>query len=179
MKGILLRTFVRTRFRLSSMGSVERQTRNLLTSYLDLAEDIDDAAGREPVRVPPMLGVDDDMRGWSFFELLGHNTIVNRAISSNIRRLALGEPPPETPFDVKNDVMPSRDCGAEQVDLFRNSVTDHLEQVSALPRLRGTPATDHPLFGSFDAHMWNCMFAFHLGIHLKQAERIAEEIRRR
>ncbi|MBG7607150.1 MAG: DinB family protein [Verrucomicrobia bacterium] len=168
-----LKTIVRTRFRLASAKSVEKQSRDVLAQYLKLAKGIDETSGKRPVTVPSMLGVDEDMRGWSFFSLLQHNTLVNRAISSNIRRLALGEPPPETPFDVKNDVMPSPDCGIEQVELFEKSVTDHLAMIAGLPGLRGTQQTDHPIFGSFDAHMWNCMFAFHLKIHLKQADLIA------
>jgi hypothetical protein len=36
--------------------------------------------------------------------------------------------------------------------------------------LRGTGTSPHPVFGDFDAHKWNCMFTFHLGLHLPQAE---------
>ena len=33
----------------------------------------------------------------------------------------------------------------------------------------------HPIFREFDAHKWNCMFAFHLGLHLKQAEYVVSK----
>jgi hypothetical protein len=41
--------------------------------------------------------------------------------------------------------------------------------VKGLERLRGTETAHHPIFGDFDAHKWNCMFSFHLGLHHKQA----------
>lgn len=173
MSNPFLKAIVRTRFRFTSEKSVEKQTKDVLRKYLALSKHVDKASGAKSVTVPSMIGVDEDMRQWSFFSLLQHNTIVNHAISANIRRLALGEPPLKIPFDAKSDVMPSADCGTEQVELFEKSVTDHLAMIPDLPTLRGTLRTNHPLFGSFDAHMWNCMFAFHLEIHLKQASIIA------
>jgi hypothetical protein len=116
-----------------------------------------------------MMGVDGDMRGWSFFMLLRHNTIVNHAISANVKRLALDEPEPARKFDAKKDVMPGPDSGIEQIALFKSSVLSHLDAVKSLGELRGTKTKNHRVFGTFDAHMWNCMFAFHMQIHLKQA----------
>lgn len=59
--------------------------------------------------------------------------------------------------------------GPAQVDAFALSVRQHVEAIEALPALRGTKTSLHPLFGPFDAHQWNCMFAFHLKLHLRQA----------
>ena len=115
------------------------------------------------------------MRGWTFFMILRHNTIVNNAISANIRRLALGESAPAKKFDHKHDVMPAEDCGIEQIAIFKASVLSHLESIRPLGELRGTKTKDHPRFGSFDAHKWNCMFAFHLKVHLRQAMFVREK----
>lgn len=168
----LLRTIIRTRFTLTSRAGASMQAEKVLKDYLRLAQDFSEGTGSQQVTVPKMTGVDEDMRDWSFFMLLRHNTIVNHAISANVKRLALGEPAPTKKFDPKNDVMPDPDCGAEQISLFKTSVLKHLESASELGELRGTATTNHPLFGPFDAHKWNCMFAFHLKIHLKQAEYI-------
>ena len=140
---------------------------------MKLAAGLSDETGRRVVEVPAMLGVDEDMRRWSFFELLRHNTIVNRTISGNVRRLAAGEADPQEKFDIKRDVMPPENCGIEEVESFRQSLEDHLELLKDLPELKGTRETMHRLFGSFDAHKWNCMLPFHLKIHLKQAALIA------
>lgn len=166
----IIKALVRARFNLTSRKAATRQTEKALKAYLKLAQGVSEDAGSEPVKVPRMLGIDEDMREWSFFMILRHNTIVNNAISATVRRLAPGEPEPEKKFDVKNDVMPGPDCGVEQIALFKSSVLAHLETTRSLGTLRGTSTSKHPLFGRFDAHKWNCMFAFHMEIHLKQAE---------
>lgn len=176
MANPILRNIVRTRFSLTSRKVVEKQTKAALKEYLQLANGLNEITGSTPVTVPRMLGVDEDMRGWSFFMLLRHNTIVNRAISANISRLALGEPEPTQKFDVKKDVMPDVECGIEQIALFKASVISHLDSLKPLGCLKGTRMTKHPLFGSFDAHKWNCMLAFHLKIHLKQASLIRQAV---
>ena len=169
MRNPLVKAVIRTRFALTSREAAVAQAEKHLKSYLQLAQGLTEVAGSEPVTVPPMMGVDEDMRGWSFFMLLRHNTIVNHAISANVKRLALGEPGPTRKFDAKKDVMPGPDCGIEQIALFKSSVLSHLGAVKSLGELRGTKTTDHRVFGTFDAHMWHCMFAFHMKIHLKQA----------
>ena len=169
----LLRTAVRFRFSLTSRQAAKRQAGQALETYLKLAAGISDVDGRKEVVVPAMLGVDEDMRRWSFFELLRHNTIVNRSISEKVSRLALGSADPDAKFDIKKDVMPPKDCGIEEVQAFADSVRDHFEMLEKLPELKGTREIPHPMFGSFDAHKWNCMFGFHLKVHLKQAAMIA------
>ena len=176
MANPILRTIVRTRFCATSREAAAKQTRATLKEYLQLANGLDEITGSTPVTVPRMLGVDEDMRGWSFFMLLRHNTLVNHAISANISRLALCEPEPTQKFDVKKDVMPTAECGIEQVALFKASVIAHLDSLKALDCLKGTRMTKHPLFGLFDAHKWNCMFAFHLKVHLKQASLIRQAV---
>jgi hypothetical protein len=170
MNNPFVKAIIRTRFTLTSHGAASAQAQRHLNSYLQLAQGVPEVAGSEPVTVPPMMGVDEDMRGWSFFMLLRHSTIVNHAISANVKRLALGEPEPKKKFHIKKDVMPEAESGIEQIALFKSSVLSHLEAVKSLGDLRNTATTDHPLFGSFDAHKWHCMFAFHMQIHLKQAE---------
>ena len=177
LKQLLIKSAIRTRFLLTSRSKASDQIRNLLERYLSLARSIDPAAGSLPVRVPPMLGVDEDMRDWSFFMILEHNIIVNRSISAVVQSLARGEKPSGTrDFDPKRDVMPSADPGEEQIQAFRASVDTHFENISRLPRLRSTPTSRHPIFGQLNAHGWHCMFGLHLDIHRKQAEAVIRAI---
>ncbi len=134
--------------------------------------------GRVYVQVPPMRGVDEDMRRWSFFMILEHNAIVNRSITATVVQLARGEAlsGPAT-LDPKKDVMPSSSADESQIEIFADSVTKHIEAVKNLRQLRGTRTSPHPIFGQFDAHKWNCMFAFHLGLHLPQAEYVVRKVR--
>lgn len=68
--------------------------------------------------------------------------------------------------------MPEPESGSEQVALFKASAICHLDSVKGLGDLKGTRTKKRPLFGSFDDQKSNCMFAFHLKIHLKEAARI-------
>lgn len=127
-----------------------------------------------------MPGIDEDMRRWSFFMILEHNAIVNRAITATVVQLARGEAPSgEAMIDPKKDVMPSTLAVDSQIEFFADSVRQHLVAVKDLKSLRGTKTAPHPVFGSFDAHQWNCMFAFHLGLHLRQAKYVVRKIVRR
>jgi hypothetical protein len=174
---LFVKTAVRTLFLVTSRRRAARRARRHLAGYLELAEGLPREEGMRPVRIPPMRGVDEDMRDWSFFMILEHNRIVNRSITATVRQLARGEPSRgAAAIDPKTDVLPSPAAGEEQVEEFRKSVEEHLETVPTLGRLRGTRTAPHPVFGDFDAHRWNCMFAFHLGLHLPQAAHVLRAV---
>ena len=171
MSNLFIKTAVRTLFTFTSQAKALQQSEVLLRQYKELADGISNEAGQRCVEVPPMRGVDEDMRKWSFFMILEHNAIVNRSITATVVQLARGErlSGPAT-LNPKKDVMPTSMADESQIEVFADSVTRHMEAVKSLKRLRGTETSPHPIFGEFDAHKWNCMFAFHLGLHLPQAE---------
>jgi len=174
----LVKTIIRTKFSLTSKAATTKQSEKHLASYLQLAEQLGDLQGQESVQVPKMIGVDEEMRGWSFYELLEHNVIVNRVIKTTVSHLVNGESLDSIKgMNPKSDVMPSSAAGAEQVEAFKVSTEDYLKMVEAMGDLKGTKRLRHPVFGHFDAHMWHCMFAFHLKIHLKQAQTIVRGLR--
>lgn len=173
MSNPLIKAVIRTRFLLTSPETASGMIRRNADAYLDLADRFGPASAIEPVIVPPMIGVDPEMRGWSFFQILEHNAIVNRSISAMVEALALGmEPAGAALIDPKTDVLPKGLSGPEQLQAFRSSVDDYLALVSTLPKLKGTAERPHPVFGPFDAHKWHCMFGLHLGLHLNQARKI-------
>jgi len=170
MSNLLIKTAIRTLFTFTSREKALEKSEMHLRQYLELAEGLTKEIGQLCVEVPPMRGVDEDMRRWSFFMILEHNAIVNRSITATIVQLARGEAlSGPAALNPKKDVMPSAAADASQLKDFADSVTQHLESVKSLKRLRGTRTSPHPIFGKFDAHKWNCMFAFHLGLHLPQA----------
>ena len=173
MSNFFIKKIVRTLFVFTSRQRAITQAEGFLEKYTRLAEQLSPEAGQRSVEVPPMRGVDEDMRRWSFYMILEHNTIVNKSISVIVRQLVHGEPlGVAAAIDPKKDVMPCESAGEEQLRPFRNSVTSHIAIVRKLDRLRGTKKTPHMIFGDFDAHMWNCMFSFHLLLHYKQAEHV-------
>lgn len=171
MSNPFIKTVVRTLFTFTRRAKALQQSEELLRRYRELADGISNEAGQSCVEVPPMRGVDEDMRRWSFFMILEHNAIVNRSITATVVQLARGErlSGPAT-LNPKKDVMPTSMADESQIEVFTDSVNRHMEAVKSLKRLRGTGTSAHPIFGEFDAHKWNCMFAFHLGLHLPQAE---------
>jgi len=173
MSNPLIRSIIRTRFLLTSRENASGMIRANADAYLDLADRFSPASALQPVTVPPMIGVDPEMQGWSFFQILEHNVIVNRSIAAMVEALALGkEPEGAALINPKTDVLPKGLSGPEQVEAFRSSVDDYLSLVTTLPKLKGTSERPHPVFGSFDAHKWHCMFGLHLGLHLNQARKI-------
>ena len=171
MKHSLVRALVCARMALTSRDRASRQIRRSLLEYRGLYAGVGEDEARLPITVPPMMGVDEEMRSWSLFMILEHNVIVNRSITAIVQSLAAGEEPGGAgAIDPKRDVMPSANPGPEQIAAFRESVERHLAVVEALPKLRGTLRKRHPVFGLLDAHGWHCMFGLHLQIHFWQAE---------
>lgn len=178
MVNIFIRTIVRSMFILTSRERALSQAAAFVQKYDSLAEGLFPEAGQRPVEVPPMQGIDEDMRRWSFYMILEHNNIVNRSISATIGQLVTGEPlSGAAAIDPKKDVMPSESAGEEQLQSFRHSVTDHVRMIMGLGRLRGTKTSPHMIFGDFDAHKWNCMFPFHLSLHYRQAEYVVRRLK--
>lgn len=174
MGGWLLRTMVRLKFSLTSRERASRQIAQLRDDYLNLASKVSPKEGTRLVYVSSMPGVDEDMRDWSFFMLLEHNTIVNLSISSIVKSLASGQAfTGPALINPKTDVMPSAHAGPEAVEAFRNSVDEHLAMIGLLAQSMGQGTKRHPVFGDLDPHQWHCMFGFHLWIHRRQARLIA------
>ena len=164
---------IRTKLVLTSRDKASRIIRSNADAYLRLADRFGDALGVEQAMVPPMIGVDPEMRDWSFFQILEHNEIVNRSIAAMVEALALGKQPSGAALlNPKTDVLPKGMSGPDQVESFRTSVDSYLSLVATLPSLRDTGESAHPVFGPFDAHKWHCIFGFHLGLHLRQAEKV-------
>ncbi len=164
----LIAKIVRTKFASTTRIRARRQIVNEAGLTLKSVE----AAGAEaakPVKVPSMLGVDEDMRDWSLLMILEHNALANAAITRTMKSLGEGEVF-ESTVNPKTDFMPGVDPGREQVALFEASVESHLQALDALGNLRKTESLKHPVFGELNAHGWNCVFGFHLMLHRKQAE---------
>lgn len=169
MKQEILKRVIRTAFFLTSRKRASASARKMLKVYEGFADKITEGQGRKIIEVPLMAGVDEEMRQWSFYMILEHNVLVNRAITANMQQLALGETlHGDAVIDPQKDVLPSLNPGPEQVERFTRTVHQHLEIVKTLDKLRGTQTSTHPLFGEFDAHFWHCLFSFHLKIHLRQ-----------
>ena len=87
----LVKLIIRTRFRFSRREAVCAQIRKTGEIYLEIAEKIDPELASTPKEVPALFGVDEDMRHWSFYQVLEHNVIVNRNITLLVQSLARGE----------------------------------------------------------------------------------------
>ncbi len=178
MTNFLIKKFVRMLFVFTSRKRAIIQAEGILKKYEILAEGLTPKDGQIKIEVPPIRGVDEDMRRWSFYMILEHNSIVNRSISAIIRHLIHGGPlSGAATIDPKKDVMPSESAGAEQLHSFRKSVNTHVRMAKDLRGLRGKNTMPHMIFGDFDAHKWNCMFPFHLGLHYKQAEHVVRLVK--
>lgn len=174
---LLIKHAVRSLLWLTPRPKALNQARSVSRRYLELAEGLDEAAGKQSVKVPTMTGIDEDMRSWSFYMILEHNRIVNECITAIVCQLARNEELHGAALmDPKHDVMPSISPGKEQVAAFEASVEQHIAEVAKLKELRNTRCAPHPIFGDFDAHKWNGMFSFHLNLHYKQAHYVVKNV---
>ncbi|MEM7011868.1 MAG: hypothetical protein AAF585_10330 [Verrucomicrobiota bacterium] len=170
-----IQLIIRSKFFLTSRQSATRTIETEMDLYRKIIADLGNSKCAQKVRVPKMVGVDEDMREWSVYMILEHNTIVNRQVSAQIQHLARGEIY-ETNFNPKTDVMPADSAAADEVAKFEQSVDAHLEALRSIEKMRGTLKRPHPIFGPLDAHGWNCMFGFHLQLHRRQAEAVSKQI---
>ena len=177
MKRYVIKQLLRLKLRATSRASANAKILRETERSLALLEGLSEMQRARSVRVPALMGVDEDMRDWSLYQVLEHNTIVNRAFSRIISGLAQGRPIRGL-GDPKKDVMPSAEPGASSVDAFRASVKEHLEILTSLPKLRRTGRHPHPVCGPLDAHGWHAFFGIHLAIHRAQMEAIRERLAR-
>jgi hypothetical protein len=138
MNKLFIKAVVRSLFIMTSRNRALNQTERLLNDYLELADGLSREVGIHSVKVPPMRGVDEDMRDWPFYMILEHNAIVNRSISATIQQLIQGGPlRGAAAIDPKKDVMPSQSAAEEQLQEFQKSVNGHVGLMANLGSLRG------------------------------------------
>ncbi|NNE93346.1 MAG: hypothetical protein HKN23_17010 [Verrucomicrobiales bacterium] len=166
----LLQKIIRTRFATMSRKSADKLIRSEAEKTLAVGERLGPGLCGQSETVKQMVGVDEDMRAWNFYQILEHNIIVNRNVTCVVEFLAGDGPPPDAEFDIKHDVMPQDEVGPEAVAEFETSVKDHLKSIGQLSKLRGTEQIEHTIFGPLDGHQWHCLFGFHLQLHRRQAE---------
>jgi len=169
------------RFKFSQMSRVKADyvIHQATMNYRQLLLDFDALAGRQK-QVPKMLGVDEDMRGWSYYMILEHNLLVNQRILNVQKEIIEGIiDEADEQFNPKKDVMPTVLLGNKIIDPFFESIDHYVDYMSAhkQPSLENTK--DHPIFGVFTAHQWHCMFGFHLELHVKQAKALLKEIKKK
>ncbi|MDJ0781492.1 MAG: hypothetical protein QNJ22_05945 [Desulfosarcinaceae bacterium] len=178
MGNLIIKAAVHTLFTLTSRQRAIHQSAHFLRSYRRLVDGVPTALGRRRTSVPPLPGIDEEMRDWSLFMILEHNAIVNRSITAITAQLARNEPlSGPALIDMKSGVLPAANSDERALSAFQRSVTAHLKCVATLGPLRGTPTAAHPIFGNFNAHCWHCMFAFHLRVHHTQAVKVVRALR--
>ena len=138
MNKLFIKAVVRSLFIMTSRNRALNQKERLHNDYIELADGLSREVGIHSVKVPPMRGVDEDMRDWSFYMILEHNAIVNRSISATIQQLIQGGPlRGAAAIDPKKDVMPSQSAAEEQLQEFQKSVNGHVGLMANLGSLRG------------------------------------------
>ncbi len=166
----IVSALVRLKFNLTSRKSADQLIRDAMKKNVAVAGKLVPGGCKTSAKVPKLLGVDENMLDWNFYQILEHNVIVNRRIAESVLHLVGKGPQPDPNFSIKHDVIPSISAGVEQIEVFEKSVEDYLQILTTVPKLRGTETVQYPIFGPIDAHKSRCLFGFHLQMHRKQAE---------
>lgn len=126
----------------------------------------------ERVLVRRFTGMEDSSRHWSAAMTVEHLIMVGSAVLRVIAGLRRGVVPPGEP-NVADFKPPASLAPTEARAAFERLLADATKNVP--PMLRGQgPRFGHPWFGPLDAHQWNCLLAFHQGVHLKQIQAIRQ-----
>ncbi len=167
----LLELAIRVKLKRTSRDKATAQIRKEVEKTLAAAATLGEELSAKPCHVPKMPGVDEEMRDWSIYQLIEHNTIVNRIFADVIEAIAQ-EKEYVSDIDPKHDVLPSELPGPEVIEPFQQSVADYFKTLGNFPMLKNVGKWEHPVFGDFDARMTHAMCGFHLFLHRRQAERI-------
>lgn len=176
MKRFLVKMVIRARMLMTGRDAAMRKVRSEVDWLLEMMDEVGRERWNEGVRVRKMIGVDEDMRGWSLLDLCEHNAIVTRAMARVVEGLATGEGVRD-PIDPKRDVMPKGELGETARADFSAAGEEYLAAVTGLGKLRGVGQYKHPLFGMLDAHGWHVMCGIHLEVHRGQVREILEGLR--
>lgn len=94
--------------------TIDETIRREREAILDLVGPLEEAAGRTPVLINRIRGMEDSSRNWSVFMTLEHLRIVNESVSRTMKALSRCEVPSQRASTA--DVKPSVGAGAEAMD---------------------------------------------------------------
>jgi hypothetical protein len=128
----------------------------------------------ERVLIPRPRGLEDSSRYWSILMTLEHLRIVNEAVAAVIGELLAGEVRPRATGTA--EVKPSPAVGRDVLERFPESCERVLEAVGERESLPSDPRYAHPWFGPMGPDRWLVLVPFHLRLHRRQIEAIAERL---
>lgn len=160
--------------RKNSVDSLRLQFEEEQNRILKLIEKFTPEDASKQVLVRRLRGMEDSSRNWSAYMTLNHLSIVNGGVTKSIRSMLQGESPASRVGTA--DVKPSPDSDVSSVETFRRVCSMYLKTVSGSSDLKTEARHDHPWFGPLDAFSWHAMCAFHMRLHRKQIELIAQQV---
>jgi len=142
----LQKKMIRFKFALTSRKKAVDIVKSEMEKTLATVAALGTEGSAQACKVPPMLGVDRDMRNWSLFQILEHNTIVNNQMYKVAEALGHGREF-RSDFNAKTDTIPSDTPNENEIAAFRISVERFLVMIDTLTDLRQTQRLRHPKIG--------------------------------
>jgi len=143
------------------------------------------ADGRDPadlvrrILVPPLIGLEDSSRHWSYAMVLEHLRIIGRQTAEIITALSHGQQPPGPPVNTAHLKPEGALSGGGALADFHAFLEEfHRDMGRDVADRRSRVRFLHPWFGPLTARQWICFLPFHQRIHIGQARRILRELPR-
>jgi len=144
-----------------------------------LADGRDPADLVRPILVPPLIGLEDSSRHWSYAMVLEHLGIIGRQTGDIIAALSHGQQPTGSPLDTALLKPEGQLSGGGALADFHAFLEEfHRGMGSDVGNRRSRARFPHPWFGPLTARQWICFLPFHQRIHMQQARRILRRLPR-
>jgi uncharacterized damage-inducible protein DinB len=160
--------------RRNTVGSLKAMFEQEQSTIQKLLEAITPSDGAKQVLIRRLRGMEDSSRNWSVYMTLNHLSIVNGGVAKSIRTLLREETPSGRVGTA--DVKPEPDSDASSVDTFNRVCSTYLKTIKGGGDLKTRATHNHPWFGPLNAYSWHALVAFHMRLHRRQIELIAEQV---
>jgi hypothetical protein len=132
-----------------------------------------------PVLVPPLIGLEDSSRNWSYAMVLEHLCIIGRETAEIIIELSHGRAP-QRPAVNTAELKPlgTLSAGGALAGFHGFLEEFHRSMEADIGDRRSHARFAHPWFGPLTARQWICFLPFHQRLHMGQARHILRRLPR-
>jgi hypothetical protein len=141
---------------------------------LSIAEQTDAELASQRVLIDRLRGLEDSSRYWSLYMTMQHLCIVNRSTIDVIKSLNQGIRPEMVASTAA--VKPKDDADQAVIPLFCSICAEFQATFPSDKTFETRTTFAHPWFGELNARQWHFFAGFHMSLHRRQVEKIAEKL---
>lgn len=172
---LIARALIRRKLRRSTVEEARKAFATERSEILSLVKAFSEEEASTPILISRLKGLEDSSRHWSLYMTMEHLRIVNRSSIAIISDL-LAENKPSTIVSTSS-VKPAPGIDSSVIERFTEVCDEFENRFGALSSLKSKETLAHPWFGELNAEQWHFFAGFHMALHKKQMDAIAETLR--